>query len=46
MYKNILGLIPVGLRARSVVVLILVFFGMLLEMLGAGLIIPVFALVL
>ena len=46
MYKNILGLVPAGLRARSVVVLILVFFGMLLEMLGAGLIIPVFALVL
>lgn len=43
---SILGLIPLKLRKRSVLVLILVFFGMLLEMLGVGMIIPVFGLVL
>lgn len=45
-YKSIFGLIPLALRKRSVIVLMLVFFGMLMEMLGVGLIIPVFALVL
>lgn len=45
-YKSILGLIPLELRKRSVIVLMLVFFGMLLEMLGVGMIIPVFGLVL
>ena len=43
---SILGLIPLKLRKRSVLVLMLVFFGMLLEMLGVGMIIPVFGLVL
>ena len=45
-YKSILGLIPLESRNRSVIVLILIFFGMLLEMLGVGMIIPVFGLVL
>jgi ATP-binding cassette, subfamily B, bacterial PglK len=45
-YKSIFGLIPLKLRMRSFIVLMLVFFGMIMEMLGVGLIIPVFGLVL
>lgn len=45
-YKSIFDLIPSKLRMRSLIVLMLVFFGMLMEMLGAGMIIPVFGLVL
>jgi len=45
-YKSIFDLIPSKLRMRSLIVLMLVFFGMLMEMLGVGMIIPVFGLVL
>lgn len=45
-YKTIFSLIPKNFRIRSLVVLILVFIGMILETLGVGLIIPVFSLIL
>lgn len=45
-YKDILSLIPNELRVRSFVVLVLVFIGMVLEMLGVSLIIPIFSLIL
>lgn len=45
-YKNIIGLIPKNMKLRSIFVLVLVFFGMILEMMGVGLIIPVFSLIL
>ena len=45
-YKDILSLIPKELRVRSFVVLVLVFIGMVLEMLGVSLIIPIFSLIL
>ena len=45
-YKDILSLIPKNLRFRSFVVLVLVFIGMVLEMLGVSLIIPIFTLIL
>lgn len=45
-YKDILLLIPSNLRLKSLLVLLMVFIGMLLEMAGVGLIIPVFSLIL
>jgi len=45
-YKSILSLIPEELRVRAFLVLVMMFLGMILEMLGVGLIIPVFSLIL
>lgn len=45
-FKDIILLIPKSLRVRSFIVLLMVFFGMVLEMAGVGLIIPVFNLIL
>ncbi len=45
-YKNIYSLIPLELRNRLIIILVLVFFGMLIEMLGVGIILPILALIL